>query len=280
MADDEIRLKPFILASTRKGTVEEAVAACTDALTAAGFTIAGVYTMNGKAQVLIATNDAMKAFAAKSDKGGFGAAARVACTATADGSVEISFTNPKYMAFAYRMAGDCNDVLEKLCQALGKQAEFGSAKGKTAKTLLKYHYKLGMEYFDEPETLAKYGTFEEAVTACEAHLEKMQNQVTRVCRIDIPGKKEVVFVTGLHGDDKFGKDEFYMAKIDTLSPKNTAHLPYEMMVSENKVLCLHARFRIAINFTDLDMVGEGSFASIMDTPSAIKKTLQLACGGK
>ena len=278
--DDEIRIKPFVLASTRKGSVDDAASACTEALTAAGFTVAGVYKMNDKVRVLCITNEELKRFAAQSERGGFGACLRVACTAVDGGDVQISFTNPTYMAYAYRMNGNNKAMLDKLCQVLGKEKEFGSAKGKTEKSLRKYHYAVGMEFFDEPETLAKYKDYQEAVSACEENLAKNTDQVTKVCRIDIPGKQETLFVVGLHSADKYAKDEYYMAKIDLHPEKSTAHLPYEMLVSEHKVIALHARFRIAINFTDLDMVGDGSFASIMETPAAIKKTLQYACGGK
>jgi hypothetical protein len=70
-----------------------------------------------------------------------------------------------------------------------------------------------------------------------------------------------------------------MSKIDTETIKHTPYMPYEVLVCEHKVLMLHARFRIAINFPDLDMVGAGSFMEIMDAPKAIKKALTVAtCG--
>ena len=56
--------------------------------------------------------------------------------------------------------------------------------------------------------------------------------------------------------------------------KSTAHLPYEVLVSGNKVYALYARFRIAINFPDLSMMGANSFMNIMDAPEAIRKALQ------
>jgi hypothetical protein len=64
-----------------------------------------------------------------------------------------------------------------------------------------------------------------------------------------------------------------MDYIDFADIKSTAHLPYEILVSGNKVYHLYARFRIAIDFPDLSMMGSNSFMSIMSAPGAIKDSL-------
>ena len=48
---------------------------------------------------------------------------------------------------------------------------------------------IGMEYFDEPSELAEYGSYEEAVQAVDAKLANNKNGVTKVYRVDIPGKR-------------------------------------------------------------------------------------------
>jgi hypothetical protein len=65
-----------------------------------------------------------------------------------------------------------------------------------------------------------------------------------------------------------------MSEIDFRDIKSTAHLPYEVLVSDNKVYALYARFRIAISFPDLSMMGPNSFMNIMSAPEAIRKALQ------
>lgn len=62
--------------------------------------------------------------------------------------------------------------------------------------------------------------------------------------------------------------------------KSTPHLPYEMLVADNKVYALYARFRIAINFPDLSMMGDNSFMRIKPAPEAIRKALLKTAGGK
>ena len=69
-------------------------------------------------------------------------------------------------------------------------------------------------------------------------------------------------------------DQFIMKEIDFRDVKSTAHLPYDVLVSGNKVYSLYARFRIAINFPDLSMMGANSFMNIMKTPDAIRNVLK------
>jgi hypothetical protein len=142
---------------------------------------------------------------------------------------------------------------------------------------------MGMEYFDEPSVLAEYGSFEEAVAAVESGLAAGQGGAAKVYRIDVPEKKEAVFGVALKGageTDKYRDDKFIMSEIDFKELRSTAHLPYEILVSGNKVYALYARFRIATSFPDLSMMGSNSFMNIMKSPEAIRKALTQAAGGK
>jgi hypothetical protein len=273
LAADEI-LKPFVLASKSAGTVAEKSAQVKTALTSAGFTVVGEYAPYAGADIIIVTSDELKKNAAASEDGGYGAVQRISVT-EAGKEVQVSYTNPVYMSNVYRMQGDLSGVAAALEKALGKVEEFG-AQGMTAKQARKYHYMVGMEYFNEPSELAEYGSYEEAVQAVDAKLTKNDNGVTKVYRVDIPGKQESVFGVGMKGsgDNKYMDDQFIMSEIDFHDVKSTAHLPYEVLVSGNKVYALYARFRIAIDFPDLSMMGKNSFMNIMKTPEAIRKALQ------
>jgi hypothetical protein len=271
---DEIKLKPFVLASKGAGTAVEKSAQVKTALTTAGFAVVGEYAPYAGANIIIVTNDELKKNAAASEFGGYGVVQRVSIT-EAGKEVQVSYTNPVYMANVYRMNGDLSGVATLLASALGKVEEFG-AQGMTAKQARKYHYTIGMEYFDEPSILAEYGSYEEAVQAVDAKLANNKNGVSKVYRVDIPGKQESVFGVALkgEGDNKSMDDQYIMKEIDFRDVKSTAHLPYEVLVSGNKVYALYARFRIAINFPDLSMMGKNSFMNIMKAPEAIRKALQ------
>jgi hypothetical protein len=102
--------------------------------------------------------------------------------------------------------------------------------------------------------------------------------VSKVYRIDVPGKDESVF--GVSLTKNCSGDKFVMGHIDFKPVRSTAHLPYEMLVSGKKVYALYARFRIAINFPDLKMMGDNSFFKIMCAPDEIEEALTLAAGSK
>ncbi len=275
LADD---LKPFVLASKGAGTVAAKVAAAKAALQANGFAIAGSYSPYPDATIIVVTNDEMKTTAAKSELGGFGAAQRVSVTKVNE-EVQVSYTNPTYMANGYRMAGDLPQTYEKLKAALGWVEDFG-AKGLTASDLRKYRYLFDMESFDEPVTLAEYASHEEAVKAVEANLAAGKGGCTKVYRVDVPGKKESVFGVAMKGGDKYMDDKHIMSVIDSGDLKGSAHLPLEMLVTGNKVIALHARFRITLNYPELKMAGANGFMQIMESPEAIRKAMVAAAGGK
>jgi len=268
-------LKPFVLASQEEATLAEKSAQTKTALGAAGFNVVGEYSPYAGADVIVVTSEALKKNAAASEHGGYGAVQRVALTQVGK-QVQVSYTNPVYMANVYRMEGDLSGVSAALQKSLGRIEEFG-AKGMNAKAARKYHYMIGMEYFDEPSELASYDSYEAAVKGVEAGLAKNSNGVSKVYRVDIPGKQESVFGVAMKGNGDAGKymdDHFIMSEIDFRNVKSTAHLPYEVLVSGNKVYALYARFRIAINFPDLSMMGSNSFMNIMKTPEAIRLALQ------
>ena len=280
LAQDAL-LKPFVLGSKGPGEVAQAVEAAKAKLTQNGFTIAGSYSPYPNATVIAVTNDEMRSTAAKSEHGGFGAAQRVSVTKVGN-EVQVAYTNPVYMAHAYRMAGDLKDTAAKLQAALGKVEEYG-ARGLTAEKLRKYHYTFGMEYFDEPNEFVKYASYEEAVKAVEAGLAAGKQGVTKVYRVDVAGKKETLFGVAMKGEGEATKwidEKLIMSIIDFKGVRSTAHLPYDILVSDNKVYALYARFRIAINFPDLTMMGENSFLTIINSPEAIREALSLTVGGK
>lgn len=272
-------LKPFILGSKAASDYAQKVDATKAALVANGFTVAGTYTPYANTTIIAVTNDELRSLAAKSEMGGFGAAQRVSVV-KAGNDVQVAYTNPIYLSHAYRMAGEPKETAAKLQAALGKVEEYG-AKGLTAEQLRKYHYTFGMEYFDEPNEFVKYGSYDEAVKAVEAGLAAGKHGVTKVYRVDVNGKQETLFGVAMKNNgDKHMDDAYIMNEIDFKDVKSAAHLPYDILVSGNKVYAQYARFRIAISFPDLSMMGANSFMNIMKAPEAIREALSLTVGGK
>ena len=279
----ESEMKPFILASTTTGDIADQIDGVKSALGGKGFEIVGEYSPYPTAHIIVVTNETLKKAAASHDRAGYVAAQRVTITKVGD-QVQLAYTNPVYMGAAYRVKADLSGVADALKTALGAEKEYGPEEGLTAKELEKYHYTFGMEYFDEPNDLASYNSHKEAVAAVEKGLAAHKGSAAKVYRIDIPGSKQTVFgvtmaAVGETGN-KYMDETFIMTEIDFKPLRSTGHLPYEILVKGSEVEALHARFRIAMNFPDLSMMGANSFMNIMPSPDAIRESLTRVAGGE
>ncbi len=277
-------LKPFVLAAKTSGDPQAVADEVKGKLEGAGFEVVGSYSPYDGAVVIITTNDDLKKSAASSEYGGYAAAQRVSVTQVGD-EIQVSFSNPVYYANAYRVddVSGASSALASLQSALGNMETFGTGdKTLTPKDLRKYHYMFGMEYFDDPSELAEYDSYDEAIAAVEKGLAEGRGGVHKVYRIDIPGKDETVFGVALT-DDGCSGDEYIMSRIDKDAVRSTAHLPYEILVSDGDVYALYARFRIAISYPHLPMIQSetgATFFNIMCAPNAIEEALIKAAGGE
>ncbi len=274
---DDAKLKPFVLASRGAGTVAEAAEQAKAKLAAAGFEVVGAYAPYVGAVVIAITSADLKAAAARNRFGGYAAAQRVTVTKVGE-EVQVAYTNPVYMQHAYRMKANLAPVAAKLEGALGRLEEYGPKNGKSGRDLKGYHYMIGMPYFDEPVKLATFESQAAAVAAIEAGLAAGKGGTRKVYRVDVPGDDESVFGVGL--SEGCGGDRFVMKEVDFKPVRSTGHLPYEILASKGEVYALHAKFRIAVNFPDLSMMGSNSFMNIRCAPDAIEHALRKVVGAK
>lgn len=261
---------PFILGSTSSDSVSAAADKAKTALTANGFQVVGSYNPTADAQVIVVTNDALKALAAKSDHGAFGAMERVAIVKRG-GNTEVSYTNPTYMWNVYKMKGDIAPVQAAMEKALGNQSTYGADEALSADDLRDYHYKFMMPYFDDVDELADYDSHQQGVDTIEKALAAGKAGVTKVYRIDIPSTNSTVFGVAISKGD--GSDKNILSQIDGSGHSHAAHLPYEILVVGDKAIALNGKFRIAINWPSLSMMGSGSFMSIANAPDDITDAL-------
>lgn len=268
--------KPFIHAYNSSDGLDAAVSSVKEKLAAAGFEVVGEFRPYENTVIVGITNDALKAAAAETDRGGYGAAQRVSVVSM-NGQTQVSYTNPTYMAYAYHMKGDLSDVTNALKATLGEEGgEYGLKKGKTAKKLNGYHYMFGMPYFDEEWELMEYDSYDAAIAKLEEGFAANKGGVSKVWRVDVPGKQQTLYAVGM--TEKCSNDKFVMDEIDFADVRSAAHLPYELLVDGGNIYALHAKFRIAVNFPDLSMMGSHSFMGIMCTPDDIEDSLQAVSG--
>jgi hypothetical protein len=269
--------KPFVLASVSEGTLEASTSATIKTLKGAGFEIAGQYSPVDGTNIIVVTSDALKVFADRSDRGGYAAGQRVSVT-EADGNIEVAFVNPVYIQYAYRVDGDMQPVLDSLTDALGMvEACGGGNKKMTAKKLGKYNYMMGMQHFDDPSELGSFDSYEAAVAAVENGLALPDDALSQVYRIDIPGTEQTVFGVGMKMTNEEEKDidsTFQMEIVDFEGCKKRAYFPYEVLVTGNNVEALHMRFRMAVHFPNLSMMGSHGFTKLISAPGAIEKALE------
>lgn len=284
-APDGERLKPYVLANTWPGGVEQVAAGVRGALKSQGFEEVGSYSPYSGAIVIVVTNPELKGAAVRARNGGFGAGQRVAVT-DYQGKVQVSYVNPRYIGAAYGL-GPLNGVADRLRSALGAVQEFGSERGLTAAELAPgvYHYFTGLPYFQNVDFLATHDNYRAAVAAVEAGLAAGQGGTKKVYRIDLPGNDVSVFGVAIVTGDGVNKgekdtDKEVMDVVDGQALRRTAYLPYELMVQGGEVIALRAKYRIALHFPDMKMMGAHGFARIMSASTGIKTALAAAAGSK
>jgi hypothetical protein len=272
-------LKPYILASSISGEMPTATVKAN--LTEQGFTVIGEYMPaddDNRWLIVVSHPELDKAVQAVGGLTGFAATLRVALTKE-ENSVNITYTNPTYWGNAYfRDNYDKVAINYKAVDKAFKTAfatigstigtPFGSEKGEKIEDLRKYHYMMGMPYFDDTKELGEFSSYKEAIDKIEASLASSKPGITKVYRYDVPGKDLTLYGLALGGEN--GETKF-MPKIDITTPKHTAFLPYEILVMGNEVHMLHGRFRIALSFPDLTM---GTFTKIMSTPGDIEDLMK------
>ncbi len=274
----EDRLKPFVLAASSAGDFDVIAQDTQGAIAAAGYDIIGTYVPYAGAMVIVFTSDRLQQAAGKTELGAFGSVLRASVTAI-DGEVQVGFVNPVYLANAYRLEDDLADEREKLIAALGFNIDFGSKRGKTAKSLRRYNYMLGMEHFDDVYALGSYDSQAAAVAGVDAALAANAVGVKPVYRLELPDIDAVIYGVSMQAvseDNTFYDDAYQMSVVDFKALRSTAYLPYEILVQNGEVQALHMRFRMAVHFPDLSMMGKHSFMTLMASPKAIQKALAAA----
>jgi hypothetical protein len=73
---------------------------------------------------------------------------------------------------------------------------------------------------------------------------------------------------------------FQMSIVDFEGCKKRAYFPYEVLVDGTNVEALHMRFRMAVHFPNLSMMGEHGVTKLISAPGAIEKALENMVGAK
>jgi len=134
-----------------------------------------------------------------------------------------------------------------------------------------------MQYFDDPSELGTFESYEAAIAAVESGLAVSGDALTQIYRIDIPGKQQTVFGVGMKATNEDEEDldsVFQMNVVDFEGCKKRAYFPYEVLVDGKNVEALHMRFRMALHFPNLSMMGKHGFTKLISAPGKIENALE------
>lgn len=272
-------LRPFVEGSTLSSPLADADKTIQAKLVKGGFEVVGHYSPVKNVIVLSISSPAMLKTASQTPRGGYGAALSISLEEH-KGKTYVTYMNPPYVAAGYRLASDNESVAKALAGILGAEKTFG-AKPRTVEQLANYQYGFGMETFNDPIDLGGYPGFSTAEQKILSRLAAKKDGVGLVYKIKIPSKDQEVFGVDLSGvKDNNANGVALVDAVDSGMPHRYAFLPYEVLLNNKEAEALNLRFRMALFFPDLPMMGsDASFFKLRSSPDAIKKVLQKAMGG-
>lgn len=275
----EAGLQPFIEGTSVAASLTDATKTVVDALMKGGFEVVGRYSPLKNVAVISITSPLMLKNAAATERGGYGAALSVALESVG-GKTFVTYMNPQYVANGYRLAKDNVEVTQALGGILGNVKSFG-AKPRTAAELRGYQYTFGMETFTDPMDLGSFKGFQSGMQLIASRLRAGADGAHLVYQIKIPGRDEVVFGVALTSKNPDANGVKLVNSVDAGPPPHRyAFLPYEVVLKDRNAEGLNLRFRMALFFPDLPMMGsEGSFFKLRNAPDAIQHLLRKALGG-
>ena len=272
-------LSPYIKVGESTKNMQAVTNEIISTLESNAFSVLGNYNPgnNTKLKVIVFTNESLKNTVVKvSDRGALAAAFKVGLVEK-DGKITISYTNPDYILRAYLRDNynSYKQVFEKFSKdvkttftSVGNDfTPFGGTVD--ADDLKKYHYKIMMPYFSDPEELNEYASFEEGLKNINANLKAKKGETVEVYRIVYPDKKVAVFGIGL-----LNKEDGEASFLPIIGEDHVAAMPYEIILQGTQVTMLHGKYRIALHWPELTM---GTFMKIMSTPGDIEDTLEEVC---
>lgn len=246
-----------------------------DGLTNAGYEILGSYHPENKDTLFVVcfTSNSLKQLSLQfPDRGPLAAVMKAGFIRT-QGKTTLSIVNPEYMFLAY--FGQQLNGHEEALKAQSKEiTDFFGKMGKLMpfggvveqKKLIHYHYKIMMPYFDDPDELAEFSSFEEGLQIIQKNLNQQKGNTRKVYQLIFPKKKIAVFGVALL-DKETGEADF----LPIIGESHIAAMPYEIILQGNEATSLAGKYRIALYWPELGM---GTFMKIIKTPGRIEDALE------
>ncbi len=268
-------LSPYFKVAEIKGSVQEVNAQLIEAINENGFEVIGEYNPANKPSlnVICFTNDKLKKLSLEfEDRGALASVLKVAIVEK-DGIATVSILNPEYMFLAYwgeqlngqeKRLKEMSDLAKAIFKPFGSMEPFGGLI--EADDLPDYHYMMMMPYFDDPEELNEFASFEQGLEIIRKNLAAGKGNTVKVYEQVFEDEKIAVFGVGLWEMEE-GEAHF----LPIIGEDNIANLPYEIILQGNKATILHGKYRIALYWPELKM---GTFMKINSTPGNIEDVME------
>ncbi|UCH63676.1 MAG: hypothetical protein JSU77_04305 [Fidelibacterota bacterium] len=280
---DSNYLEPYILIGESGKSVKRTASDIIGRLFMQNFQILGKYAPAddpGRFVIVVTNPDLLNAVQGSKPAAALAAVVRIAITREGE-MTYVSCQNPDYWASAclqedYLSAAEPialfkQDLLAAMPRMRGRfNRPFGNSQGHplTAEALHDYRFQRGAESLNDLVNLAIFDSFEGAVAAIEKRL-AASRLITKVFGMTVPGRQVMLFGLALGGDSG---EKRILTLLDADRLKRTASLPYELLVSGNRVAMLPVRFRLPLSFPDMDRKTyrrlealEGDISSLMTT---------------
>jgi len=274
-------IPPFYSLGSISGSIDEVSAQVKEKLVSNGFDILGEYhpgNDKGLYVIVFSSKSLISSAVRVKDRGLLGATLKVGLVQEG-GKLNVSMINPDYLFNGYFGTAMSNASLKSSLDAVSLKAKntlkglngtlSGFGGDEKLKDLQKYHYMMGMPYFDDPVELAEFSSFEEGVKIIRNNLNAGKGHTVKVYDNIITGKKIAVFGVGLL-DEETGESHF----LSIIGKDHVAGMPYEIILMDKEATMLHGRFRFALHWPELTM---GTFTKIMSTPGEVESTLSGLC---
>jgi len=271
-------ISPYIQIADLSGNMIEATEKVKTVLTEKNYDIIGEYRPGGNTDlyVVVFTNHKVKNLC-KSAKGrGMLAAAMKVGFQKKEGTISVSILNPEYIFYAYFRNKMDDNSFKSSALAISSEIKTGLRGVGTlnkpfggdvpAKDLKKYHYMMGMPYFDDPVTLAEFDSFQQGVETIQKNLSAGKGNTIKVYEIIDANSHVAVFGVGL-GDKEEGEAHF----LPIIGESHVAAMPYEIILQNKKATMLHGRYRFASHWPELTMK---TFAKIMSSPGDVEDAMK------
>ena len=271
-------ISPYLKVASLSGSIPEASEKVSKLLITQGYEVLGQYQpgRNPDLYVLVFTNSKLKTLSRKSEDRGMLAAAMKVGFQKSDDGITVSILNPEYIFYGYfrelmeetsfnSFAMEVSTEVKNSFKSLGTQMEaFGG--DLSVKDLMKYHYMVGMPFFDDPVELAEFESFEQGLSILQKNLSSASDQTIKIYEIVDKGNQVALFGVGLTDAEK-GEAHF----LPIIGESHVAAMPCEVILQGKQATMLHGRYRFALHWPELKMK---TFTKIMSSPGDVEDAMK------